>query len=179
MHVRYEYLCSGYCYDHNHVSLQRPDTRCKDSELYVCSGVLTDFLLTQLDVYIGMELSVVPVFQSEIAPTQIRGFMVGTYQLTIVVSTFLDLMKATIGRRNALTANASFQFGGMVIGWVCNGTSKIQDDRAWRIPLGLFFIIPTVISSLIWFIPEVRIYTSQILFTIIMILISRSRRGGF
>lgn len=33
-----------------------------------------------------MELSVVPVFQSEIAPTQIRGFMVGTYQLTIVVS---------------------------------------------------------------------------------------------
>lgn len=33
-----------------------------------------------------MELSVVPVFQSEIAPTQIRGFIVGTYHLTIVVS---------------------------------------------------------------------------------------------
>ncbi|KAK9859455.1 Sugar/inositol transporter [Penicillium brevicompactum] len=80
-------------------------------------------------VYIGMELSVVPVFQSEIAPTQIRGFVVGSYQLSIV-------------------------FGGMVIGWVSNGTSKIQDDRAWRIPLGLFFIIPTIISSLIWFIPE-------------------------
>ncbi|CAI7590145.1 unnamed protein product [Penicillium crustosum] len=80
-------------------------------------------------IYIGMELSVVPVFQSEIAPTQIRGFMVGTYQLTIV-------------------------FGGMVIGWVCNGTSKIHDDRSWRIPLGLFFIIPTIIASLIWFIPE-------------------------
>ncbi|KAJ5616896.1 hypothetical protein N7537_002010 [Penicillium hordei] len=80
-------------------------------------------------IYIGMELSVVPVFQSEIAPTQIRGFMVGTYQLTIT-------------------------FGGMVIGWVCNGTSKIHDDRSWRIPLGLFFIIPTIIASLIWFIPE-------------------------
>ncbi|CAG7944306.1 unnamed protein product [Penicillium olsonii] len=80
-------------------------------------------------VYIGMELSVVPVFQSEIAPTQIRGFIVGTYQLTIV-------------------------FGGMVIGWVCNGTSRLQDDRSWRIPLGLFFVIPTIISSLIWFIPE-------------------------
>lgn len=44
-----------------------------------------DSLLTYIDVYIGMELSVVPVFQSEIAPTQIRGFIVGTYQLTIVV----------------------------------------------------------------------------------------------
>lgn len=44
----------------------------------------------------------------------------------------------------------------MVIGWVCNGTSKIHDDRSWRIPLGLFFIIPTIIASLIWFIPEVR-----------------------
>lgn len=42
--------------------------------------------LTSLDIYIGMELSVVPVFQSEIAPTKVRGFMVGTYQLTIAVS---------------------------------------------------------------------------------------------
>lgn len=50
----------------------------------------------------------------------------------------------------------NFQFGGMVIGWVCNGTSKIHDDRSWRIPLGLFFVIPTIIASLIWFIPEVR-----------------------
>ncbi|KAJ5770707.1 uncharacterized protein N7511_002758 [Penicillium nucicola] len=84
-------------------------------------------------IYIGMELSVVPVFQAEIAPTQVRGFMVGTYQLTITVG---------------------YKFGGMVIGWVCNGTSKIYDDRAWRIPLGLFFIIPSIIISLIWFIPE-------------------------
>ncbi|KAJ5623072.1 hypothetical protein N7490_011677 [Penicillium lividum] len=80
-------------------------------------------------IYIGMELSVVPVFQSEIAPTPIRGFMVGTYQLTIT-------------------------FGGMVIGWICNGTSRITDDRSWRIPLGLFYIVPAIIASLIWFIPE-------------------------
>jgi hypothetical protein len=45
---------------------------------------LSQFLI-EVDIYIGMELSVVPVFQSEIAPTRIRGFMVGTYQLTIVV----------------------------------------------------------------------------------------------
>ncbi|KAJ6069477.1 hypothetical protein N7499_011364 [Penicillium canescens] len=46
------------------------------------------------------------------------------------------------------------QFGGTVIGWVCNGTSKIYDGRAWKIPSGLFFIIPSIIISPNWFIPE-------------------------
>lgn len=79
-----------------------------------------------------MELSVVPVFQSEIVPKSVRGLSVGTYQMSI-------------------------QFGGMVINWVCRGTSDIQDNRAWRIPLGLFYIVPTIVLSLIWLIPEVSI----------------------
>jgi len=37
-------------------------------------------------LYIGMELSVVPIFQSEIAPARARGFIVGTYQLSLTVS---------------------------------------------------------------------------------------------
>lgn len=37
-------------------------------------------------VYIGMELAVVPIFQSEIAPPQVRGFVVGTYQFGLTVS---------------------------------------------------------------------------------------------
>ncbi|GLI74752.1 hypothetical protein PoHVEF18_003000 [Penicillium ochrochloron] len=36
-----------------------------------------------VDVYIGFELSVVPVYQSEIVPAPVRGFIVGTYQLSI------------------------------------------------------------------------------------------------
>ncbi|RNJ57958.1 hypothetical protein D7B24_005442 [Verticillium nonalfalfae] len=31
-------------------------------------------------VYIGMELALVPVLQSELAPAEVRGFVVGTYQ---------------------------------------------------------------------------------------------------
>lgn len=39
-----------------------------------------------LDIYIGCELAVVPVFQSEIAPEKARGFVVGTYQISLFVS---------------------------------------------------------------------------------------------
>lgn len=38
------------------------------------------------DVYVGFELSVVPVYQSEIVPAPVRGMVVGTYQLAIGVS---------------------------------------------------------------------------------------------
>lgn len=82
-----------------------------------------------LDVYVGMELAVVPAFQSEIVPASARGFIVGTYQL-------------------------SLNFGGLVINAVCRGTSDIQDNRAWRIPLGLFYIVPTIVLSLIFLTPE-------------------------
>ncbi|KAF4983403.1 hypothetical protein FZEAL_1132 [Fusarium zealandicum] len=80
-------------------------------------------------VYVGMELAVVPTFQSEIVPAQARGFMVGSYQLSLAV-------------------------GGLVINSVCFGTSFLPDNRAWRIPLGLFYIVPTIVAALIWYIPE-------------------------
>lgn len=38
------------------------------------------------DAYVGMELAVVPVFQSEIVPKQVRGIIVETYQLMLYVS---------------------------------------------------------------------------------------------
>lgn len=80
--------------------------------------------------YIGMELSVVPMFQSEIVPAPIRGLAVATYQLSIML-------------------------GGLVINGTCFATNNhYKDNRAWRIPLGLFFIIPTIIASGIWFVPE-------------------------
>lgn len=37
-------------------------------------------------VYIGMELALVPVLQSELVPAQARGFVVGTYQSGLLVS---------------------------------------------------------------------------------------------
>lgn len=34
-----------------------------------------------------MELAVVPVYQSEIMPSEIRGFAVGSYQFSLMVNT--------------------------------------------------------------------------------------------
>ncbi|KAH8702208.1 general substrate transporter [Talaromyces proteolyticus] len=80
-------------------------------------------------VYVGMELSVVPNYQSEIVPAPVRGFIVGTYQLCIGL-------------------------GGVIINAICYRTSHIEDNRGWRIPLGLFYIVPSIIAASIFFIPE-------------------------
>jgi len=80
-------------------------------------------------LYVGMELSVVPVFQSEIVPANLRGFTVSTYQLMLA-------------------------FGGVVSLSICRGTSDLTTNASWQIPYALFFLIPTIIIILIWFIPE-------------------------
>ncbi|KAL1904345.1 hypothetical protein Sste5344_009963 [Sporothrix stenoceras] len=80
-------------------------------------------------VYIGMELSVVPIFQSEITPRQARGFVVGTYQTSLF-------------------------FGGLVINCICRGTGSLSGRQQYLIPWGLFYLIPTIVASCIWFVPE-------------------------
>jgi SP family sugar:H+ symporter-like MFS transporter len=62
-------------------------------------------------------------------PAPARGLVVGTYQFSVIA-------------------------GGLVINAVCYGTGHLTDNRAWRIPLGLFYIVPTIILSLIFLIPE-------------------------
>jgi SP family sugar:H+ symporter-like MFS transporter len=101
-----------------------------------------------------MELSVVPVFQSEIVPTRVRGLIVGTYQFSLIVSP--TLINSDFG----LTLS---ELGGIVINSICRGTSTMTDNRAWRIPLGCFYIIPSIVLSLIWFIPEVSVSRSIVL----------------
>jgi SP family sugar:H+ symporter-like MFS transporter len=39
-----------------------------------------------IDIYIGMELAVVPIYQSEITPEKSRGFVVATYQISLYVN---------------------------------------------------------------------------------------------
>ena len=80
-------------------------------------------------IYIGMELASVPVYQSEVVPAPIRGFAVGSYQVSLGI-------------------------GGLIINIICRGTSEINNNNAWMIPYGLYYIIPTFVASLIWFIPE-------------------------
>lgn len=62
-------------------------------------------------------------------PAPVRGLVVGTYQM-------------------------SLGFGGLVINSICYGTSQIDDNRQWRIPLGLFYIVPSIIAVSIFFVPE-------------------------
>ncbi|KAL4868254.1 hypothetical protein BDV12DRAFT_197476 [Aspergillus spectabilis] len=78
--------------------------------------------------YIGMELATCPPFQAEIIPAPIRGFAVGTYQASLLV-------------------------GGILINSVCLGTSDLPSNAAWRISQGLFYLVPTIVVSCIWFIP--------------------------
>jgi hypothetical protein len=39
------------------------------------------------------------------------------------------------------------------------GTSQLEGNASFRIPLGLFFVVPSIVGVSIFFIPEVRIYT--------------------
>lgn len=80
-------------------------------------------------VFIGMEMAVLPVFQAEITPAKARGFMVGAFQLSLGI-------------------------GGLVIHIITNATAHRKGDSAWRIPVGLFFIFPTIVGILVTFIPE-------------------------
>lgn len=80
--------------------------------------------------YVGMELAVVPVFQAEIVPRQVRGLIVETYQLMLYI-------------------------GGLIMSLICRGTSELEGNKQWQIPFALFFIIPTIVAACIWFIPEV------------------------
>ncbi|KAK8124249.1 sugar transporter [Apiospora kogelbergensis] len=80
-------------------------------------------------IYIGMELAVVPIYQSEITPKKSRGFVVGTYQISLML-------------------------GGLVMNCIARGTGSIKSNVAWQIPLGLFYVVPTIVALLVWFIPE-------------------------
>lgn len=80
-------------------------------------------------IYVGMEMSVIPIFQSEIVPKQVRGLAVASYQL-------------------------SFAFGGLIMSGICHRTSTINNDWAWRIPFLCFLFTPTIVATSIFFQPE-------------------------
>lgn len=80
-------------------------------------------------VFIGMEMAVIPVFQAEIVPPKTRGFFVGAFQLSLAI-------------------------GGLIIHIITNSTAHIHGTSSWRIPLGLYYIFPSIIASLIMFVPE-------------------------
>lgn len=57
--------------------------------------------------------------------------------------------------RNNLQLTFNTKTGGLIVNCICRGTSTLKTNAAWRIPLGLFFVIPAIIICAIWTIPEV------------------------
>lgn len=91
-----------------------------------CSLSLTGWIL---DIYLGMQLAVIPTALSELAPAKIRGGMGVLYWLSI-------------------------KCGGLLVTGIARATKSITTNAAWRIPFGLFLVIPSIICCLIWFTVE-------------------------
>lgn len=81
------------------------------------------------DVYLGMQMAVIPTTLTELAPAKVRGGMGVLYWLSIKV-------------------------GGLVVTSITRGTSSIHSNAAWQIPFGLILVVPFLISWSIWFVPE-------------------------
>ncbi|EME44763.1 hypothetical protein DOTSEDRAFT_72271 [Dothistroma septosporum NZE10] len=83
-----------------------------------------------------------PMYQSESAPRQIRGSMVGTYQLFITLGIFTAY---AINYRTSTYHETQVQDTGMV-----SSASSAQ----WRVPMGVGFIFPLCMIIGITFLPE-------------------------
>ena len=86
-------------------------------------GRIINFAMT------GFCIVVVPIYQAECSPKQLRGLMNSTIQWIIIL-------------------------GQTVASLVNLGTQGIPSDASWRIPVGLQFVIPAILLSLWKFVPE-------------------------
>jgi SP family sugar:H+ symporter-like MFS transporter len=77
----------------------------------------------------GMTIVVVPIYQAETSPKDLRGMMTSTLQLMIIG-------------------------GQLVASLVTFGTQHMSGDSGWQIPVGLQFIAPAIILGLLPFVPE-------------------------
>ncbi|XXH00849.1 hypothetical protein Hte_007200 [Hypoxylon texense] len=79
--------------------------------------------------YAGLELAVVPIYQSEIAPKQVRGLVIESYSLI-------------------------HYFGGLIMSVICFYTSKLEGNNQWITPFAFFVVAPFLILLGVKFIPE-------------------------
>lgn len=59
-------------------------------------------------VYVGKEISVIPVYQSEITPKKVRGLLVGTYHMALVVRTIESSRPMRISMKSLTPVNAGW-----------------------------------------------------------------------
>lgn len=89
--------------------------------------VVVGRMLNQM--YTGMEGWLVPMFQAEIIPAQIRGVVVVSYVFNHV-------------------------FGSFIMACVTYKSSQWTTDACWKIPIAVMFIIPSFALALSFLIPE-------------------------
>lgn len=77
----------------------------------------------------GMTIVVVPIFQAEASPRVLRGMFGSTLQAMVV-------------------------FGQVISTLVTYGTETIESAASWRIPIGLQFVAPCLLCSLLYYLPE-------------------------
>ncbi|KAJ5122139.1 hypothetical protein N7526_009076 [Penicillium atrosanguineum] len=89
-----------------------------------------------IDIYLGMQMAVIPTALSELAPAKFRGGMGVLYWLSI-------------------------KCGGLLVTGIARGTENITSNAAWRIPFGLILVIPSIICCAVWFTVEPPRWVSQ------------------
>ncbi|KAI8333582.1 hypothetical protein BC941DRAFT_473329 [Chlamydoabsidia padenii] len=93
-----------------------------NSALILCGRALTG-------VCVGIYSMLVPLYQSEIAPKQLRGRLITIYQYAITLGIFCA-------------------------SWISYGTKPINNGSSWRLPMGVQVIPCLVLLIMIYFIPE-------------------------
>lgn len=77
----------------------------------------------------GMAVVVVPIYQSETAPRELRGMFASTIQGMIIL-------------------------GQVIAAVIAYGTQRLSGQAAWRIPIGLQLVMPALIFLLLPMLPE-------------------------
>lgn len=82
-----------------------------------------------VQAYVGMENWLIPMYQSEIVPANIRGAIVGNYFTFKLI-------------------------GSMIMAAVTNKTRDFDGSLCWKIPIAAMFVVPAMSLLLCYFIPE-------------------------
>ncbi|KAH7026648.1 low-affinity glucose transporter HXT1 [Microdochium trichocladiopsis] len=82
-----------------------------------------------INIHVGMEAWLVPMWTAEIVPSAIRGSMVGMYAFSHVLAAFIASV-------------------------ITDRTSKIEGQDSWLIPVACMFIFPSTALVFSWLIPE-------------------------
>ncbi|KAK6844384.1 general substrate transporter [Apiospora arundinis] len=82
-----------------------------------------------INLHVGAEAWLVPMWLAEIVPAAVRGSMVAIYAFSHVLAGFIAAV-------------------------ITNSTSKIHGDDSWKIPICIMFAFPALALSLAWLLPE-------------------------